>query len=137
MEKGQIYLGMNYYSLELKHLICKEHIEKGATLSELTRKYELSSHSLIHNWLRKYGYLPSTHRQLNRKRIYIGIENIDQLQQIPSPPSPPNSTENISEIVRLQKELIDAKIQLEGYQRMIEIAENELKIPIRKKSNTK
>jgi len=37
----------------------------------------------------------------------------------------------------LQKELEDARLLAEGYRRMIEIAEQELKIPIRKKLNTK
>ena len=37
----------------------------------------------------------------------------------------------------LKKELEDAKLLAEGYRRMIEIAESELKIPIRKKPNTR
>jgi hypothetical protein len=37
----------------------------------------------------------------------------------------------------LQKELEDARLLAEGYRRIIEIAEQELKIPIRKKPNTK
>jgi hypothetical protein len=37
----------------------------------------------------------------------------------------------------LQKELEDARLLAEGYRRIIEIAEQELNIPIRKKSNTK
>ena len=43
----------------------------------------------------------------------------------------------LSEIAALKKELEDAKLLAEGYRRMIEIAEQELKIPIRKKPNTK
>ncbi len=48
-----------------------------------------------------------------------------------------HNNENKSEIARLKNELKDAMIQLEGYKRMVEIAEEELKIPIRKKYNTK
>ena len=41
------------------------------------------------------------------------------------------------QIALLKKELEDARLLLEGYGRMIEIAETELKIAIRKKPNTK
>ncbi|MCA0383171.1 MAG: hypothetical protein LCH58_13470 [Bacteroidetes bacterium] len=37
------------YSLELRHKICREHMEDGIRMAELVRKYELSSHSLIHD----------------------------------------------------------------------------------------
>lgn len=40
-------------------------------------------------------------------------------------------------IHQLQKELEDAKLKVEGYEIMIDIAEKEFKIPIRKKSDTK
>jgi hypothetical protein len=46
-------------------------------------------------------------------------------------------TEEQKQIQLLKKELEDAKLLAEGYRRMIEIAETELKIPIRKKPNTK
>ena len=46
-------------------------------------------------------------------------------------------TEEQQQIAQLKKELEDAKLLAEGYRRMIEIAESELNIPIRKKPNTK
>ena len=42
-----------------------------------------------------------------------------------------------AEIKRLKRELEDAKLRTEAYLRVIEIAETELKLHIRKKSNTK
>ena len=48
-----------------------------------------------------------------------------------------NVTQEQRQIEVLKKELEDAKLLAEGYRRMIEIAETELKIPIRKKPNTK
>ena len=45
------------YSEAFKHLVCKEHSDTGASLNSLKRKYNISSHSLIHEWLRKYGYI--------------------------------------------------------------------------------
>jgi DNA-binding CsgD family transcriptional regulator len=49
---------------------------------------------------------------------------------------PPLTAEQ-QQIALLEKELEDAKLLAEGYRRMIEIAEKELKISIRKKLNTK
>jgi hypothetical protein len=40
-------------------------------------------------------------------------------------------------ILQLKRELEEAKLLAEAYKRMIEIAETDLKIPIRKKYNTK
>ena len=127
------YVSKNVYSIELKHKICKEHINEGTRLGDLVRKYHLSSHSLVHDWLRNLGYLPCDNRRT--RSAYIGIENFKTL---------PNKhkkkqllTREQQQIEFLKKELEDAKLQAEGYRRMIEIAESELKIPIRKKPNTK
>lgn len=137
MEEIKYVFKQTQYSIELKHKICKEHIETGSSLSDLTRKYNLSSHSLIHDWLRRFGYLPPTHRQISR-RIYI--ETLNPIEMHLKKPSQSDSTlnnEEQREIAQLKKQLEDAQIQLDGYKRMIEIAEEEYKIPIRKKSNTK
>lgn len=124
------YLQRNLYTLELRHQICKEHVEDGVKLADLVRKYNLTSHSLIHDWLRKLGYLPG--RNKRSQVVYIGLENyslVDKKQD--------KTKVELSEIAALKKELEDAKLLAEGYRRMIEIAETELKIPIRKKPNTK
>jgi transposase len=122
-----------YYSIELKHKICKEHIEEGICLAELVRKYNLSCHSLIHDWLRKLGYIPGVDRRT--RSAYIGIENFSELKNKSEKKGP--KTAEQQEIELLKKQLEDTRLQVEGYRRMIEIAETELKLPIRKKRNTK
>ncbi len=134
MEYQTYYVSKNLYSIELKHKVCKEHINEGTRLRDLVRKYNLSSHSLIHEWLRSLGYLPANDRGVT-KCNYIGIENFKPLpdkrkkKQLLTPEQ--------AQIELLKKELEDARLQAEGYRRMIEIAESELKIPIRKKPNTR
>ena len=134
MEHENNYVVKNYYSIEFKHKICKEHINEGTSLGDLVRKYNLSTHSLVHDWLRNLGYLPGS----NRRTIsaYIGIENFKPLPNKPQKKNPLLTPEQ-KQIEFLKKELEDTKLQAEGYRRMIEIAESELKIPIRKKPNTK
>ena len=123
----------NYYSIELKHKICKEHIEDGVCLADLVRKYNLSCHSLIHDWLRKLEYIEGLDRKT--RSAYIGIENFSELKAKANKKE--LRTAEQQEIDSLKKQLEDAKMLAEGYRRIIEIAETELKLPIRKKPNTK
>jgi transposase len=122
-----------FYSLELQHQVCKEHIDNGLSLRACVEKYNLSSHSLVHDWLRKLGYIAGINRR--RRSTYIGTENFKTLPDKTKKAHP--LTPEQEQIKFLERELEDAKIQAEGYRRMIEIAEKELKIPIRKKPNTK
>jgi hypothetical protein len=128
------FVRKNYYSYELKHKICKEHMQEGIRLRDLVRKYNLSSHSLIHEWLRNLGYLPCNNRRIT-KCNYIDIENVN----MPDKPGKkkPVAAADEQEVAHLKKELEDARLLAEGYRRIIEIAEAELKVPIRKKHNTR
>src|SRR5688572_29629695 len=127
------FVRRTFYSLELKHQICKEHIENGLSLRDCVEKYNLSSHSLVHDWLRQLGYIAGMNRRT--RNAYIGIENFKLLPDKPKKNRP--LTQEQQQVALLKKELEDLKLQAEGYRRMIEIAETELKIPIRKKLNTK
>jgi len=57
-------------------------------------------------------------------------------RKIQLPPAPGSETLE-QENARLRKELELAKLRIEGLEIMIDIAENELKIPIRKKPGAK
>jgi hypothetical protein len=132
-----IYASRRFYSEELKHVICKEHIELGHSFKVLVEKYNLSSHSMIHDWLRKLGYIDSPYRH-STKIVHIGIHNYNQMPQRPTTQVQPSPIQGDDpEIVRLKRELQEAQLKAEAYQRMVEIAEDELKIPIRKKYSTK
>lgn len=133
MYNSNEFVRRTFYSLELKHQICKEHLENGLSLRECVDKYNLSCHSLVHDWLRKLGYIPGINRRT--RSAYIGIENFKSLPDKRKKKQP--LTQEQHQIELLKKELEDAKLLAEGYRRMIEIAETELKIPIRKKPNTR
>jgi transposase-like protein len=133
MYNSNEFVRRTFYSLELKDRICKDHIDNGLSLRECVDKYNLSCHSLVHDWLRKLGYITGLNRRT--RSAYIGIENF---QQLPDKPQKKRVlTQEQQQIEVLKKELEDAKLLAEGYRRMIEIAESELKIPIRKKHNTR
>ena len=122
-----------YYSQELKHQICKDHIENHLSLRECVDKYNLSCYSLVHDWLRKLGYVAGHDRRT--RSAYLSVENFQILPN--NQKKPISSSAEQQEIALLKKELEDAKLLVEGYRRIIEIAETELKIAIRKKLNTK
>jgi len=67
------------YDIDLRHQICKEHIEDGIKLADLVRKYDLSCHSLIHDWLRKLGYLPGHNRRTYAQ--YVRHENYSMMSK--------------------------------------------------------
>ncbi len=127
------FVRRTFYSLELKHQICKDHIENGLRLRDCVIKYNLSCHSLVHAWLRQLGYVAGN--KSRSRSAYIGVENFKTLPAKQKNKTP--QTPDQQQIQFLKKELEDAKMQAEGYSRMIEIAEAELKITIRKKPNTK
>ena len=127
------FISRKIYSLEFRHRVCKDHIEGGINLAELVRKYDLSCHSLIHDWLRKLGYLPGRNRRTHM--AYIDLQTHAALTK--KTDKDKELSEEQKQIKLLQKELEDARLLAEGYRRIIEIAEQELHIPIRKKPNTK
>ena len=63
-----------YYSQELKYQICKDHIENDFSLPESVDKYNLSCHSLVHDWLRKLGYVVGDDRR--SRSGYLSVENL-------------------------------------------------------------
>lgn len=76
-------------------------------------------------WMRQLGYV----KQLEK-------ENVIPLMAM-SQKSKKSKEELERRIKELENQLLDSQLKEEAYRRMIEIAEKELKIPIRKKPNTK
>lgn len=96
---------------------------------EARRRYGIKGKSLILDWQRnyqKYGLC-----SLNLKTDYI-------LLKAPKPNQPELAQEDLkARIKQLERQLEDEQLRSEAYSRMIDFAEKELNIPIRKKSSTK
>ena len=76
-------------------------------------------------WMRKLGYIDKSQK-----------ENVVPLIAM-SQKSNKTKEELERRIKELENQLLDSQLKEEGYRRMIEIAEKQLKISIRKKPNTK
>jgi len=118
-------------SLEERHQMIKEHLFDGFSKLDVWRKHtgQKKERGGLLRWMRMYGYVDQRKpifipRQYHHTTMAESDSNLsnDQLQ---------------TKIKELERQLVDAKLQKEGYLRMIEIAEKELNIPIRKKSDTK
>ena len=111
-----------YFSDVLKLRIIQEVLSGSISKEAAKRKYGIRGNSAILKWMRKFGY-----------------------QGNPYQPTEVMESKDLSDdpadlklrIKALEKALADAKLSSEAYSTMIDIAEQEFKIPIRKKFVTK
>jgi len=138
-EKSKVISGLRSggsFTTEERHKIIQEMLSTNCTRVEIWRKYtgQREEHGSILRWMSQLGY-PN---ELARRRCTFG-GNIDLMTQ-----KKPTQTEETFEILQLKKrirelenQLKDAEMKAIAFSTMVDIAEKEFKIPIRKKLNTK
>lgn len=137
MDKHEPDYIRNHYTKEFKMQVCKEHISEGVSLRSLSIKHKLSSHSLIHDWLRRYKFIKDDGQSC--KVLNFSEERITELMNNSLGDSSSMDFERSQlekRISELEKQLKDAEMKAIAYATMVDIAEKELKISIRKKFNT-
>ena len=102
-----------------KEAIIAEYLAGGTSLRKLSAKYGIK-HQTIHWWVQSYQ---------GRRREKIKVNHLNGR----SPKIKPDS----SEIKELQKKLLKAELHNKLLNAMIDIAEEQLGVPIRKKSGAK
>jgi transposase len=102
-------------SAEVIRAVLYEAKYSSKTLNQIAIKYGLSCGSLISKWVRRYS------------------SDYDQMSNIP----PKDTSITGSREKELQKALEEAQMKVICLETMIDIAEKELKVSIRKKSGTK
>lgn len=126
-----------------KHKIIQELISTKCTKIEIWRKYTgyKQEHGQILTWMRQLGYVkenengkssPTIVSQLNSMGKDAKGKNTDEIES--------ESFETMQlkkRIAELEKQLKDAELKAIAFSTMVDIAEKEFKIPIRKKYNTK
>src|SRR5882762_7112777 len=113
-----------------KRMVIEEYLTTKCNKMELLRKYNIHFKSAIQTWMRKLGY-----------------EDVQRAQRItfdktlPLTLAMPIKSDNVRELQKkiqeLEQQLLDEKLRSEAYSRIIDKAEKELKISIKKKPNTK
>lgn len=114
---------MTRYSKAFKLQVVEEILRGELTKEQARRKYGLRGKSGVLNWMRKFGVSDT-------KQIPICFELMKQEETT-------DKSALEKKVKQLERALEDARLKAEGYSRMIDIAERELKITIRKKSSTK
>lgn len=141
LEAGKIIQKANkYFSEPEKHFIIQELLATGCTKAQIWEKYtgQLEEHGQLLRWMRQLGYDTS---------IKTRRPNFDTKTTVMPKKKAKKETNTIFDdfetlqlkkrIAKLEKKLKDADMKAIAYSTMVDIAEKEFNIPIRKKYNTK
>ena len=127
----------DHYSEAEKHMIIEDYLESGLSKREIWEKYtgSKSEHGLILYWMYKYGYISEP----TEKRITFASKKraMSQANQKQEPCSDYETLQLKKRILDLEKQLHESQMKSIAWQTMIEIAERDLNISIKKKFNTK
>jgi len=132
-KEGEIII----FSEKEKRKIIEEYLQSGNTKRAIWKKYtgRKKEHGRILSWMRKYGYIPD-----NKKKNIIFAQKKYHMNDTD------NQLDNISEfeilqlkrrVLELEKQLKESEMKTIAYQTLIEIAERELDVSIKKNFNIK
>ena len=106
-----------YRPESLKREVVREVLSGHLSISEARRKYNIPGSSTINYWIAKFDSSRSKSPFMDYSKL--------------------SKEELIKQLKSLNTQLEDEQIRSEGYSKMIDIAEEELQISIRKKSGAK
>jgi transposase-like protein len=117
---------VNHFTDELKMQVVQEYLETDLSQVELQKKYGIKGNASILNWMRKFG-------------LQEPNENLIEIRHAMSKETEKTSHEReLENKVRELEKLLDyERLRTTALNTMIDIAERELKISIRKKSGAK
>ncbi len=122
-----------HYDQAFKKKVVEEYLTAGCTKMFLLRKYNIQFKSAIQTWMRILGYSDPNGQPQKFKFGKIIFTSLPKNKKS----SDTDSTKLQKKIFELERQLEDEKLRSEAYARIIEKAEKELKIPIRKKPGTR
>lgn len=115
------------FSKDDKMKICTEYLESGKSAQEISEKYHLNSKEVLYGWVKKFL----------EGKDYIPLETYITPDPMKEKSMETQLAELKAENKRLQDALEMAKLRAKAYETMIEVAESNLNISIRKKAGTK
>ena len=129
-----------YFTQEDQHTIIQEMISNGLSKKEIWKKYtgQEEEHGQLLRWMKKLGY------PILGRPISTNFDNqrktMSEKKKVVIADQSEESFENLQlkkRIFELEKQLKEAELKAIAYSTMVDIAEKEFKIPIRKKLSTK
>jgi transposase len=125
------------FTISERHQIIKEMLSSNLTKREIWMKYtgQRKEHGCLLKWMRQLGY-----SELSSRRYTFG-ENISLMAKKKTSSIIAEESFEILQlkkrIYELENQLKDAEMKAIAFSTMVDIAEKEFNIPIRKKLNTK
>jgi transposase-like protein len=117
---------VNHYTDEFKFMVVQEYLTTNISREELKKKHGIGGNDCIPNWMRKFDTIQVTEEQINLQRTMSKEEE-----------KTPRERKLEAEVKELEKALEQERLRILALNTMINIAERDLKISIRKKSGTK
>ena len=122
-----------HYDRAFKRMVVEEYLTTRSSKMFLLRKYNIQFKSAIQTWMRILGYTDPGRPPQSFNFGKIIITSLPKNKKN----SDADTTKLQKRIFELERQLEDEKLRSEAYARIIEKAEKEFKIPIRKKPGTK
>ena len=123
----------NFFSDSERHSIIQEYLNSDCSKEVIWRKYTgKTDHGHLLRWMRELGYSDKG-SDVAKKQTFANMAKHKHTQT-------GNDFEMLQlkkRIAELEKQLKDAEMKAIAFSTMVDIAEEEFKIPIRKKFNTK
>ena len=120
------------YSEAFRRKVIEEYLSSNLSKMCLLRKYNIKMKSGIQRWMKLYGYEDKKQPLMVKFRAVTSHALVKRMNT-----NKASKKELEEKVKELERHLEDEKLRSEAYKRMIELAEKELKVPIRKKPNTK
>ncbi len=131
--KKNINEARGHYPEAFKRQVVKEYLAGGIGYRALLKKYDIRSNGSIIRWMRQMGYA-----ECGVKDRYLpSAKPLSLPANKPKKDQPSGALLQEQRIKELERLLEDEQLRSKAYLRMIEIAEKDLNIPIRKKPDIK
>ena len=118
-------LQMNHFSEEFKLKVVQEYLNTNVSQRELMRKHNIGGNN-ISVWIRKFGLVAPSKQQMELQRTMAKQNE-----------KTPYERELEAKVKKLEQQLDYEQLRTLALDTMIDIAERDLKISIRKKSGAK
>jgi transposase-like protein len=119
--------------MDLKNQIIQEYLEQGIGYRKLQAKYGISR-TTICKWVQIYQGIHGLQRTTKQQNHYL--RDIDDPQKKRLPKKHPTNDDLEKKIAVLEKQLQWEKLRADALDTLINVAEDKLKISIRKKSGS-
>jgi transposase len=137
MDARSSHLHRNWFSESEQREAIEEYLRSGLSKNEFWQRYMgKADHGVLTRWMRRLGY-SGAETQLRAK---IASNGPDMARKKSSSDASAQEFEALQlkrRIAELERQLKEAELKAIAFSTMVDIAEKEFKIPIRKKFNTK